>query len=242
VTVRDPDGTQVELVDDDNVQITVTPTEITIVGTGTDDDIVADPVKGQEGTVPEFNTGEGTVVSSTGIECTNATNPPTPTAPACPAATDQVVTFSSDDTTLGTFTIAEEDFQVLYTVEQATETENGSFELSVLRGENPVEQSGAVTVPVTDDVLEVDDAGPGSFRLVVVELDVVFAITVCEADGDEADDEQDGDDGDVDDPDDVVPNTGDKGPLPNTGGAPLIFGAAALALSAALLARRLLAP
>jgi hypothetical protein len=49
-------------------------------------------------------------------------------------------------------------------------------------------------------------------------------------------------DGDVDDPDDVVLGTEDKGPLPNTGGAPLIFGAAALALSAALLARRLLAP
>jgi hypothetical protein len=65
----------------------------------------------------------------------------------------------------------------------------------------------------------------------------------CEEDaGDGSDDGQDGDDGDVDDPDDVVPNTGDKGPLPNTGGAPLIFGAAALALSAALLARRLLAP
>jgi hypothetical protein len=48
--------------------------------------------------------------------------------------------------------------------------------------------------------------------------------------------------GDVSDPDDVVPNTGDKGPLPNTGGAPILFGAAALALSAALLARRILAP
>jgi hypothetical protein len=39
-----------------------------------------------------------------------------------------VVTFSSDDNTLGTFTIAEEDFQVLYTVEQATETGIESFE------------------------------------------------------------------------------------------------------------------
>jgi hypothetical protein len=38
------------------------------------------------------------------------------------------------------------------------------------------------------------------------------------------------------------PGTGDDDPLPDTGGAPLLFGAAALALAAALLARRVLAP
>ena len=58
-----------------------------------------------------------------------------------------------------------------------------------------------------------------------------------------SDDGQYGDDeGDVDDPDDVVPGTGDDDPLPDTGGAPLLFGAAALVLAAALLARRILAP
>jgi len=50
------------------------------------------------------------------------------------------------------------------------------------------------------------------------------------------------DEGDVDDPDDVVPGTGADTDLPDTGGAPLLFGAAALALAAALLARRILAP
>jgi hypothetical protein len=46
----------------------------------------------------------------------------------------------------------------------------------------------------------------------------------------------------VDDPDDVVPGTGADGDLPDTGGASLLFGAAALVLAAALLARRVLAP
>jgi len=295
VTVQDPDGTQVELVDDGNVQITETSTEVTIVGTGEDDNnIVADPVEAQPGEVAGFNTGEGTVVGSTGIECKDDATGTPPTAPACPAGTDQVVTFSSDDTTFGTFTIAEENFQVRYAVEpeQATATGNESFEFSVLRGENPVVESDAVTVPVTDGVLEVDGEGPGTFRLDVNFVDVVFAITVCEggaggddngggdlncddfdsqadaqaafdadttdpdgldADndgiaceeeaGDGSDDGQNGDDdGDVDDPDDVVPGTEDDDPLPDTGGVPLLFGAAALAMAAALIARRVLAP
>jgi hypothetical protein len=227
-----------------------TSTDIVIIGTGTDGNIVVEPGEGQEeGTDPGFDIGEGTVLRLMGIVCTDATTPQTPTAPDCPAGTDEVeVIFSTDDNTSETFTIAEEDFQVRYAVEQAPETENGTFELSVLRRGDTVEQSGAVTGTVTDGLLEVDDAGPGTFRLVVVDQDVVFAITVCEgggggggAGGDGADDKQ-YDDGDVDDPDDVVPGTGDDDPLPDTGGAPLLFGAAALALAAALLARRILAP
>ena len=63
----------------------------------------------------------------------------------------------------------------------------------------------------------------------------------CEenAAGDGPDDDQYGD---VDDPNDVVPGTGDDDPLPDTGGAPLLLGAAALVLAVALLARRILAP
>lgn len=48
-------------------------------------------------------------------------------------------------------------------------------------------------------------------------------------------------DGDVDDPDDVVGGPDDGKPLPKTGGAPVLFGAVALALTSALLARRVLA-
>jgi hypothetical protein len=174
---------------------------------------------------------------------------PVPTAPACPAGTDQVVTFSSD-ATLEPFRIDEENFQVRYAVEaeQATATGDESFEISVRQGGAAVGSAEETEFPVTDGVLEVDDAGPGSFRLIVVDQDVVFAITVCEgggggAGGDGADDEPyDDGNGDVDDPDDVVPGTGADGDLPDTGGAPLLFGAAALVLAAALLARRVLAP
>lgn len=61
--------------------------------------------------------------------------------------------------------------------------------------------------------------------------------------GTPGDDQYDNDDdGDVDDPDDVVPGTGGDKPLPNTGGAPLLLGAVSLAIAAALVARRTLAP
>ncbi len=61
--------------------------------------------------------------------------------------------------------------------------------------------------------------------------------------GTPGDDQYDNDDdGDVDDPDDVVPGTGGDKPLPNTGGAPLLLGAVSLAIAAALVARRMLAP
>ncbi len=56
------------------------------------------------------------------------------------------------------------------------------------------------------------------------------------------DDGADDGDGDVDDPDDVVPGSGGDKPLPNTGGAPLLAGAVSLAIAAALVARRTLAP
>ena len=59
---------------------------------------------------------------------------------------------------------------------------------------------------------------------------------------DDGDGDVDDGDGDVDDPDDVVPGTGTDKPLPNTGGAPLLLGAVSLALAAALVARRTLAP
>ena len=49
-------------------------------------------------------------------------------------------------------------------------------------------------------------------------------------------------DGDVNDPDDVVQGTGSDKPLPNTGGVPLLAGAVSLAIAAALVARRTLAP
>jgi hypothetical protein len=133
VTVRDFDGTQVELVDGDNVQIRETPTGITIVRNSTDDDIVADPV--QEGTVPGFNTGEGTVVSST-IECTDDdTNPAIPTAPACPAGTELVVRFTSDDTL--ELPYRRRGLQVRYAVEEDEDqaTANESFELSAPGGD-----------------------------------------------------------------------------------------------------------
>jgi hypothetical protein len=259
VEVEDPDGTQVDLVDGANVDITETSTDIVIVGTGTDGNIVAEPGEGQEeGTDPGFDvgeTGEGTVLSLTGIECTDDdTNPATPTAPACPAGTEVVVRFTSDDT-LKPFRIDEEDFQVRYAVDAEEETPTGdeSFELSVRQGGDTVESAEESEFPVTDGLLEVDDEGPGTFRLEVDSVDVVFAITVCEGEagggggnGDGNDNGGDGnnnnDDGDVDDPDDVVPGTGDDDPLPDTGGAPLLLGAAALVLAAALLARRILAP
>ncbi len=70
-----------------------------------------------------------------------------------------------------------------------------------------------------------------------------------DGDGTPGDDQYDNDDGgaddgdgDVDDPDDVVPGTGSDKPLPNTGGAPLLLGAVSLAIAAALVARRTLAP
>ena len=70
-----------------------------------------------------------------------------------------------------------------------------------------------------------------------------------DGDGTPGDDQYDNDDGgaddgdgDVNDPDDVVQGTGSDKPLPNTGGVPLLAGAVSLAIAAALVARRTLAP
>jgi hypothetical protein len=74
LVVEDADGTQVTLVNGDNVEMTVTeaPDGITIEGTAdTDKNIVTTPIQGQEGGDGEFTESQGTVISSTGITCGN---------------------------------------------------------------------------------------------------------------------------------------------------------------------------
>lgn len=86
------------------------------------------------------------------------------------------------------------------------------------------------------EVLDEDSDDPNN-------LDADGDGTACESFGYGDADDSDADDGDVDDPDDVVAGTGDKGPLPDTGGFPLLLGAAGLLLVAAALAvRRIVAP
>lgn len=65
LTIQDGDGTTGLLEDGANVEITATETEVTIVGTGPDDDIVFDEVGGSD----DAFSGDATVLSSTGIEC-----------------------------------------------------------------------------------------------------------------------------------------------------------------------------
>ena len=90
-------------------------------------------------------------------------------------------------------------------------------------------------------------AGPGTFRLEIRADEASYELTVedCGAPADDGNgdngDQGDGN-GNVDDPDDVVGGPENGKPLPNTGGAPVLFGAVALALASTLLARRILAP
>jgi hypothetical protein len=92
--------------------------------------------------------------------------------------------------------------------------------------------------PGTESAIQ--NEGPGDFVLDITPANASYSIVVEDC-VDTQGNPPAGDDGDVNDPDDVVPGTGDDKPLPDTGGFPLLLGAAALALSAALLARRTLA-
>ncbi len=111
----------------------------------------------------------------------------TPQAPVCPAGTEEVVAFTSEDTNPDAFDIMGESFQVLYSVAAGPETANGtrSFQIAVLGNGTTVTQSATVTtLPTSDGVLQVSDEGPGNFRLRVEDEGVVFAITVCQAPAD----------------------------------------------------------
>lgn len=72
ISIEDSDGTTGLLADGANVEITATESEITIVGTGPDNDIFFGTVGG-EGNSFE---GDATVLSSTGITCQGVELPP----------------------------------------------------------------------------------------------------------------------------------------------------------------------
>ena len=103
-------------------------------------------------------------------------------------------------------------------------------------------RDGVFEVPVEAGRYVVDaNNSEQSYDIVVEALGGAEPCTPAPND-DGGDDNGDDGAGDVNDPDDVVGGPEDGKPLPNTGGAPVLFGAVALALASALLARRILAP
>ena len=153
------------------------------------------------------------------------------------------------------FQTTQRSFRVTYDVDFTDDQNNDNAFVLEIRDGSRVVDSSTSTEDDQDSFLVLEQ--PGTFT---IETDVepnraaeyeVFIEECTEGDDgstpadDQYDDgNNDADDGagDVDDPDDVVLGTGDDDTLVDTGGVPLIFGAAALALSAALLARRILAP
>ena len=93
--------------------------------------------------------------------------------------------------------------------------------------------------PGTESAIQND--GPGDFVLGITPANASYSIVVEDCVDTEGNPPA-GDPGDPSDPGDVVGGPEDGKPLPNTGGAPVLFGAAALALASALLVRRILAP
>lgn len=178
ITVADADGNEEVFTDGEGVVFEFGPQGITITADAGGDLQVDD----------EFDPGTGSVVSSDGITCTAAAPPTTaepPAAPACPAGTTNMDTFTSDDTAFGPFRVSAEDFQVLYAIEDEDEDQTAgdeSFSVAVIQGEDPVSLSEAVTTAPADGTVEVNGEGPGTFRLDVNADGVVFALTVCEGD------------------------------------------------------------
>lgn len=103
-------------------------------------------------------------------------------ASSCATDADEVDTFTAKDTSFGPFRITRENFDVLY--EARAEKENGSFKVAVVEDGETVTETAEITLLPVNDVLEVADAGPGTFSLEVEPTDGVdFTIIVCEAGG-----------------------------------------------------------
>ena len=101
-------------------------------------------------------------------------------ASSCASDADEVATFTTKDTTFGPFRIAGESFEVLY--EAQVDRGTGSFGVAVIEDGETVTETATITELPVDDVLAVEDEGPGSFSLDVKASDGVdFAIAVCEA-------------------------------------------------------------
>ncbi len=123
---------------------------------------------------------------------------------SCTTSADEVATFTTKDTSFGPFRIVGESFDVLY--EAQTDRDSGSFKVAVTEDGETVVETAEITVLPVDDVLKVEDEGPGSFSLdVVADGGVDFAITVCEAGGTQGA----GDDGGTGATDDGTENTDD---------------------------------
>lgn len=159
----------------------------------------------------------------------------------CPGAEVVSTTNSAGSTQTAPFAIAGERFRVNIVLTSASDPQNVFVDVTVQEAQNDdfvttISQDG------NGKKSSLVNAGPGQFYLDILgSVGDEYAITVEDCVDTEGNPPTN-DPGDPGDPDDVVPGTGNDKPLPNTGGVPLIFGAAALALAAALLSHRILAP
>ncbi len=155
-----------------------------------------------------------------------------------------IETFSgSENQRTAPFNITGESFRILFETEPAGQDPFlPTVEVDVLNENGRPIGEGFLAFEGEDGAENIL-VGPGTFSLEIRADDASYELTVEDCAGaDESNGDEGNGDGDVDDPDDIVPGTGKDGPLPNTGGVPLLLGAVSLACASALLARRTLAP
>lgn len=193
-----------------------------------------------------FDASTGSVVSSEGITCGGGDAGGEGTGGAraegaCANAEEVASVDPTQDNSVTPFETTGRTFRVSYAVSGLDRFETVEIDIEGRFAFDfaTVEQNGSDSFIVTEEA--------GSYELVVnirPQNSARYTVTVedCGGTGDgPAGDQYGDDDGDVDDPDDVVGGPKDDKPLPKTGGAPVLLGAAALALASALLARRILA-
>ena len=236
----EPAGEPVSLANQAPVRITQVGTGIVIVSADLDN------------LNENLERGVGVVTGSSGITCGDNGGQVEGIAPGpdaeCPGARVVNTTAGTGNKQSAIFATTGDFFRVTTALAATGDPQNIFFSVDV----NDENDRNVATID--REALGTDssmvNAGPGRFFLDILAANVDYTIVVedCGDDDNGGGDDNNGggdgndDDGDVDDPDDVVPGTGDDDPLPDTGGAPLLFGAAALVLAAALLARRILAP
>jgi len=238
ITVADADGTEQTFTDGaGGVVFRFGAQGITIAAQGGGD---LNPAQG-------FDVGTGSVAGSEGITCAAAAgsraNDGQQQGGACANAEEVASVGPTTDNSVTPFETTGRTFRVSYTVSGIDPRDADTVEIDIedrfgLVDFAIVDEDGSDSFIVTEQA--------GSFELVVnvrPQNSAEYTVTVedCGGTGDGPAGDQ-YDDGDVDDPDDVVGGPKDDKPLPKTGGAPVLLGAAALALASALLARRILAP
>ncbi len=213
--LEDEDGTQGDFIDNDNVQIRNVRGGLRVTSNPPGDNIEAQLIRGGDDTL---DSGGLTVVTSTDIRCEDDAD-------------------AGDDGNGGNDGDAGDNGDT---------GDNDSDDGDNADGDN---NDGGVAAAQDQGSADLDCADFATQAEAQAEFDEDTSDpNGLDADNDDiACEENAGDDGpdddqygDVDDPDDVVPGTGDDGPLPDTGGVPVLLGAAALVLAAALLARRIL--